>query len=349
MNISDVKARLEDPCNHRYLWESNFVMSCVGTIACFCNLDEPYHSAIAVTDREYNPLFIRETDAFAHACGISESGRYAIFQLANSFGEDSACAFFIDMEFQKILWKKKLPYGWKSITSYFIDEQKQIIFAHHDREEFHHEYSFSGEILNEEFAARSPYTLIEQAKETIEALSSDFTPDNELRAIKLINCATTFPDMSQYQIMQARVSLVKLYMANEIYGNAYNLCKATLDDYPKAPLKRTLQSLEKIKQKEPGKLVVSCDLDAVYPFLCYACAPKSTRIMLGHPEILHPFEETEMEKFIRLSQSEREKEVEIEDSIYDPEFEKEIADRLSKLDDSYRDTFYKFRTTRKKR
>jgi hypothetical protein len=150
MKSEEIQKLLYEHSKNCSRYEVNFVLSHADTMACFCALPITFHSAIAVTDTDFVPLIVLETDAYAHACGISDSGKYAIFQLAYSSGQDSGCTYFIDVSNRATIWKKHISSKWKSITSYHIDESQMIIYEHHDMDNFVVKYSFDGEVIANE-------------------------------------------------------------------------------------------------------------------------------------------------------------------------------------------------------
>ena len=124
-------------------------MSHVDTIACFIELPEMYHSLFAITDLSFNPIYTLETAAYINSCSISDDGNYAIFQTAFSpiSPDDSEMIWFINVNEEKVLWKKDWPSDWRSVTSLFIDTHIRKIFEEHDRDHFHCEYDFNGNKL----------------------------------------------------------------------------------------------------------------------------------------------------------------------------------------------------------
>ena len=118
-------------------------------MACFIPLTDAYHGIFAIVDSNYMPLYQLETNAYIHACGISDNGEYAVFQTAYSPYEDSAKLFLIDISNGRICWKKELSPNWKSITGYYLDPYNGEIFEHHDRDNLLYKYSFDGVLLKD--------------------------------------------------------------------------------------------------------------------------------------------------------------------------------------------------------
>ncbi len=156
---------------------------------------------------------------------------------------------------------------------------------------------------------RTPYDMIREAETKMRTMILDLDRKKEERVIILINAVASFPYMSKYQIMQARLFLIDLYISHEIFGNACLLCETTLEEYPKAPVKKKLKSMQKIRDEHPDEFVFSADLNLADPDLCYK-----------EPVL---------------------------DAIYDPDFEAEVEERLAALPDGCRETFYKIRSERK--
>lgn len=86
-----------------------------------------------------------------------------------------------------------------------------------------------------------PYSLIQKANDIMQKMILNFPRKKEEAVLKLINSAETYPNMSSYQIMQARIFLIDLYISHKLYGSAYDLCQKTLSINPKAPVKKKLK------------------------------------------------------------------------------------------------------------
>ena len=152
----------------------------------------------------------------------------------------------------------------------------------------------------------SPYNLITSAKQMMLKMILDFPPKKEKKVIEYINGAETYPYMSSYQVQEARIILLDLYISHRIFGSAYDLCKKILDNNPRAPVKKKLATLESLKDTED--FIYSIDQNTVDPSLCFSKPSK--------------------------------------ERVYDPDFEQEIADRLDRIGEPYKSTFYKNRHNR---
>ena len=197
----------------------------------------------------------------------------------------------------------------------------------------------------------------------------DFPRIKEEKVLKLINSAETYPNMSSYQIMQARIMLIDLYISHKIYGNAYDLCHKTLAINPKAPVKKKIKQLEVIRNEGVENFAYSCDTNIVDVSLCYINTPKTSEDYMEVLPMHNPDETSQMisdtvENYTRTQRyhsdsadtlnelrkrtmEDLRRAAEEDDNIYDEEFEKMIEERLSKLDELSRSEFYRLRTHRK--
>ncbi len=251
MKASEIRYLLYNHYRNCPNYKINFVLSHLDTMACFCNTQTAYHSIIAVTDTEYNPIFFYETNAYAHICGISDDGNYAIFRTANSPNEDGNKAFFIDVRNKSIIWEKALETSFKSINNFFIDTTKQIITEFHD--DYNAIFSFNGEFqnkykwLSERYKHKdsTPYEWAEIASNIIESMKDSDYDKNKLKlAIKYIKAAETNPSMSTHQISLIYRQLGDFYISFSDSINALASYKRALELNPNLPIKRIIHKLE---------------------------------------------------------------------------------------------------------
>jgi hypothetical protein len=77
--------------------------------------------------------------------GLSDTGKYASAQLANSSSEDGGCLALFDLSEGKLLWMKAAETGWAD--SYrFDDENRRIILVYNKLGSY--KYSFDGQLEN---------------------------------------------------------------------------------------------------------------------------------------------------------------------------------------------------------
>ena len=115
----------------------------------------------------------------------------------------------------------------------------------------------------------SPYSLVSEAREIMTKMILEMPKAKERKVVELLNAAATYPNMSKYQLSMTRIIFADLYFAHQVYGSAYEHYKLALEDYPKAPVKRKLMELEKIKSTAPDDFIFSLDSNIVNTDICY--------------------------------------------------------------------------------
>lgn len=201
----------------------------------------------------------------------------------------------------------------------------------------------------------SPYDMCNEAIRLIESCT-DIQMDtrDELQIILLLNKSDSFSNMSKYQLSIARKKFADLYYKNGITGNALEQYRIALDLNPKLSVKKRVAELNKIPKSD---LIFSLDANISnepdYKHLEYHTIRLDDDYIRKREEQKKELSSNlgipikELDDFIEETRTKRQQEVLKENDIYDPDFEFEIEERLSKLDKLSRSEFYRIRQERK--
>ena len=201
----------------------------------------------------------------------------------------------------------------------------------------------------------SPYDMCNEAIRLIESCTDiQMNTRDELQIILLLNKVDSFSDMSKYQLSIARKKFADLYYKNGITGNALEQYLIALDLNSKLSVKKRIRELNKIPKSD---LIFSIDANISdepdYSHLKYHTIEVDDDYIRERDQHKKDFVSSlgmtveEYDDFIKETRAKRQQEVLKENDIYDPDFECEIEERLSKLDELSRSEFYRIRQERK--
>ena len=202
----------------------------------------------------------------------------------------------------------------------------------------------------------SPYDMVNESLRLISTLTNttQILPKTERQIILLLNKAETYSYMSTYQLANAHKVFADLYFEHGFTGSALQHYRLAQSLYPKIAIKRKLNKLLALPK---DKLVFSIDANIV-------AEPDYSNLIFHEIILDDDFNEKrqrereitaskmgytieELEKIDEKVAQELYEKVQEENNVYDPEFEKELEYRLSKLGDIYKQEFYRNRSNRK--
>lgn len=221
--------------------------------ACFFEDSEPYHSKLYVITRDLKIKYFCRTDCFIHCCGISDTGKYVIFQTANAPDDtrtDGNKRFFVNIEQSEVIWKLPTETKFQTINGYFIDENRETIIEYHA--DYKVTYDFKGNFLDKyewlhhraNHADATFYELLSLACELMRtSTKKHLDKTHEQTILNLINSAVKKGILSEYQIANTYKMLGDYYFDAKCGEKALKAYKAGLFYNSKLPVKRIIKKL----------------------------------------------------------------------------------------------------------
>lgn len=203
----------------------------------------------------------------------------------------------------------------------------------------------------------SPYRMLAEANTLISNCKKNkvMPCECEKQIISLLNTAESYPGMSTYQLSLSHKEMANLYNSLGISGSAIEHYEIALQMNQKISVK---QKLKQLKSLPTESLVYSLDANIM-------SEPDYSNLKSIETKLDEEFIESRREHEKRTAESfgmsveeyrkmhkdamnELQEEKNKNDAIYDPKFEKEIEERLSKLGEPYISEFYRNRENREK-
>ncbi len=182
--------------------------------------------------------------------GLSESGQFAVVQLANSDSDDGGCLAFFDLFQKELLWKQVPIPGWAN-SYQFNDETKRLGLIFQDKGIY--EYTYDGVFADsarwdeDRIKYASGFELVSIAQEKLKQFSDTRLKQEDADDILNILKRALKTNLNKYPNEQAKAyrvigevyeTLGDVSMAIEMYEKAIKLD-------PKVGVKRQLEKLKK--------------------------------------------------------------------------------------------------------
>lgn len=206
-------------------------------------------SIFYVYSQNGSPIIKHHFNANILNMGLSESGGFAVVQLANSNSKDGGNLTFFDLINKKIIWQQQPATGWAD-SYHFNEDEKAVELNILDKGMY--KYSFDGKFLDsakweeERVKYASGYELIEIVRERLKQLNNNIESSEAIEMIEILNKALKAePRISQNYMAIAYRTIGDIQKDMDDIKGAIEMYELALDLNPKVGIKRQLEQLKK--------------------------------------------------------------------------------------------------------
>lgn len=182
-------------------------------------------------------------------CAISNDGKYAVCQCANSETEEGGMLVFFDINAGKLLWRNKPICGWAD--SYSFDQKNKWLLLE-KRDQGKYRYTYDGKFIdkpkwgNDRVKFASPYELLRIVEEQHKNMKGSLSADDAKKIQSLLNRA--LKGLNDDSWRKSKIYRIAGEVCEELgkKANAIKYYEMALQLNQKVGVKRRLSNLKNI-------------------------------------------------------------------------------------------------------